>query len=427
MATPEPQALAARAVAGVLAGRSLSVLLPELWRQHPDLSPQARGAVQDLAYGTLRHLTRLETYLAALASRPVSDEAVRALLLVGLAQLAFGRTPEHAAVNQSVEAARRLGRDWAAGFVNGVLRNFLRRREELAAAAERRDTSRFSYPRWWIDALRRQYPQDYRTLLAAGLEHPPMTLRVNRRRVSREAYAALLAEAGLAAEPVGAQALRLAKPVPVEALPRFREGWVSVQDAGAQLAAEWLDLAPGQRVLDACSAPGGKTAHILELADVALTALDKDAARLARVEENLQRLGLAAELRVGDAAEPRSWWDGRPYDRILVDAPCSASGVVRRHPDSKWLRQPGDIPALAREQRRILEAVWRLLAPGGKLLYATCSLFAEENQDVLTAFMASHGDASYAPLPGHPQGYVQLLPDAHHDGFFYALLAKSAA
>lgn len=425
MAWPEPQALAAQAVAAVAAGRSLSQALPQALQG--ELPPRLRAAAQDLSYGTLRHYARLEAHLKALAPRPVTDDLVRALVLVGLYQLFAARAPEHAVVHQTVEAARRLDKPWAAAFVNGVLRNYLRRRNELEAQAERRDTTRFSYPRWWIDRLRRQYPQQYRALLEVGLGHPPMTLRVNLRRIGRDAYREFLREAGIASQPVGPAGLRLALPVPVEALPGFAEGLVSVQDAGAQRAAEWLDLAPGQRVLDACAAPGGKTAHILETADVDLTALDRDARRLARVQENLDRLGLQADVRAGDAAQPEAWWDGRPFQRILADVPCSASGVVRRHPDSKWLRRDSDIPALAAEQGRILDALWRLLAPGGKLLYVTCSLFAEENQAVVQAFLARQSSARLLPLPEHPEGCVQLLPDSNHDGFFYALLGKPAA
>jgi 16S rRNA (cytosine967-C5)-methyltransferase len=423
-ALPEPQALAALALAEVLAGHSLNQVLPEVWRRHPQLSSQVRGATQDLVYGTLRHLARMESYLQALTAKPTPDEQVRCLLLVALYQLAYAKTPEHAAVNQTVDAARSLKKDWAAGFVNGVLRNFLRRKDELAAKAERRDTTRFSYPRWWIDKLRLQYPAQYRQLLETSLGHPPMTLRVNVRKTSRADYEALLRAAGVGFSVVGPVALQLDAPVAVDKLPNFREGWVSVQDAGAQAATGLLDLRPGLRVLDVCSAPGGKTAHMLETADVELLAVDKDEARLARVRENLQRLGLAAQVKLGDAADPNPWWDGRPFQRILADVPCSASGVVRRHPDIKWLRRPEDIVTFAREQTRILNALWRLLEVGGKLLYATCSVFAEENQKVVETFLVEHPDAERLPLPQFDDGFTQLLPDATHDGFFYALLAK---
>lgn len=426
MRLPEPQALAATVLAEVLAGRSLNQALPELWRRHPAFPASIRGATQDLAYGALRHLARLEAYLEVLTRKPTSDTDLRCLLLVALYQLAYARTPHHAVVNQTVEAARSLKKDWAAGFVNGVLRSFLRRTEELAAQVERRDTTRFSYPRWWIDKLRRQYPDRYRALLEASLAHPPMTLRVNARWATRPEYEALLLDAGIGFTAVGPMALQLDAPLAVERLPRFDEGWVSVQDAGAQRAAEWLDLAPGQRVLDACSAPGGKTAHMLETAEVELLALDKDAARLARVRENLQRLRLVADVKLGDAADPDGWWDGRPFQRILADVPCSASGVVRRHPDIKWLRRPEDIAGFAREQGRILRSLWRVLEVGGKLLYATCSVFAEENQRVVEAFQAEHPEAERLPLPDFNDGFAQLLPDASHDGFFYALLAKRA-
>ena len=420
----EPQALAATALVEVLSGRSLNVVLPDLWRHHPRLSSQVRGATQDLVYGTLRHLSRLESYLQALLSKPATDEEVRCLLLAAMYQLAYAKTPEHAAVNQAVNAARSLKKEWAAGFVNGVLRNFLRRQEELASQAERRDTTRFSIPRWWIDKLRQQYPEHYRQVLEASLTHPPMTLRVNGRKMTREAYATLLTEEGISFSVVGPVALQLQTPVAVDRLPHFADGWVSVQDAGAQLAAELLDLHPGQRVLDACSAPGGKAAHILELADVDLLALDKDEQRLDRVRDNLQRLGLSAQVQAGDAANLKSWWDGKPFQRILADVPCSASGVVRRHPDIKWLRRPEDLAGFAREQGRILNALWPALESGGKLLYATCSLFKEENRQIVEAFLAEHADAEQVAMPSFNDGFAQLLPDAQHDGFFYALLAK---
>jgi 16S rRNA (cytosine967-C5)-methyltransferase len=422
----QPQALAATALAEVLSGRSLNQVLPELWQRAPRLSSQQRGAAQDLIYGTLRHLARLESYLDSLVRKPVADDQLRCLLLSGLYQLEVGRTPQHAAVNTAVEAVRSLKKDWAAGLVNGVLRNFLRHREELRVRVERRDTTRFSAPRWWIDKLRRQYPERYRDMLQASLTHPPMTLRVNLRKVSREEYAALLDAAGIASDVVGPAALRLRVPVPVEKLPQFDAGYASVQDAGAQFAATLLDLHAGQRVLDACSAPGGKTAHILECAAVELLALDKDSVRLARVSENLARLGLPGAVQQGNASEPQTWWDGRPFQRILADVPCTASGVVRRHPDVKWLRRPEDVTGFAAEQRRILNALWRTLDRGGKLLYATCSVFREENQGVIEAFLAEHPDAALRPLPQSDHGFLQLLPDANHDGFFYALLDKQA-
>ncbi len=419
----EPQALAAGLLGEVLAGRNLNEALSDLWRREPDLPLRTRGAVQDLSFGALRYFSRLDFLLQALLTRPISHEGVRCLLLVSLYQLIYSKTRPYAVVDRAVESARGMDAPWAAGFVNGVLRNFLRSKEELLARADGFEPARYSHPQWWIDRLRQDYPDAWESILEANNSHPPMTLRVNRRQIEPEQYLALLQEAELEAEMLEGGALRLKKPVGVDKLPRFADGLVSVQDQGAQRAASLLDLAPGQRVLDACAAPGGKAAHILETADVMLTALDKDAARLKRVAENFARLKLKGRLIAGDAAEPQPWWDGKPYDRILADVPCSASGVVRRHPDIKWLRRPSDLGQFAASQRTILAALWRLLAPGGKLLYATCSLFHEENADIVTDFVASYPDAKRLPIPDLPSG--QLLPSAAHDGFFYALLEKS--
>jgi len=321
-----------------------------------------------------------------------------------------------------------LGKPQAAGLINAVLRNFLRKREALLAKAAVNDTGRYAYPHWWIDKLRKQYPRYYTEILAAGNLHPPLTLRVNRRRISRDDYLQLLAQQELAATAVGADGATLARAVPVERLPGFADGLVSVQDAAAQLAAPLLDAQPRMRVLDACAAPGGKTTHLLELADLALTAIDHDAGRLARVQQNLSRLGLAAALKTADVNDVAVWWDGQPFERILADVPCSASGVVRRHPDIKWLRRASDPPRFVKQQQLMLDALWRLLASGGKLLYTTCSIFQEENSLQAADFLARHADARQLPLSGvrtldgTPDG--QLLPDNEHDGFFYALLQK---
>ncbi|HEX9180661.1 MAG TPA: 16S rRNA (cytosine(967)-C(5))-methyltransferase RsmB, partial [Burkholderiales bacterium] len=275
-----------------------------------------------------------------------------------------------------------------------------------------------------IDRLRADYPDDHAAILEAGNGHPPMALRVNRRRLDPDACLERLNAAGIEGERSGAAGILLAKPLPVERLPGFAGGELSVQDLGAQEAAPLLDLREGQRVLDACAAPGGKTAHILESAGVECLALDSDAARLERVRRNLDRLGLEARLAAADAAAPEAWWDGRPFDRILADVPCSASGVARRHPDIKWLRRDSDIAQYAAAQCRILDALWPTLAAGGKLLYATCSLFREENSGQLASFLARHPDAVALPLAGAAAPDGQLLPGPRHDGFFYALLGK---
>ncbi len=418
----EPQALAAGLLGEVLAGRNLNEALSDLWSRHPALDPRVRGAIQDLSFGSLRFFSRLDFLLQALITRPITHEGVRCLLLVSLYQLNYSKTRPYAVVDRAVESARGMDAPWAAGFVNGVLRNFLRSKEELLARADGFEPARYSHPQWWIDRLRLDYPDDWASILEANNSHPPMTLRVNQRQLAPDQYRTLLQEAGLEADLLEGGALRLKKPMGVDKLPRFAEGAASVQDQGALRAANLLDLAPGQRVLDACAAPGGKAAHILEIADVLLTALDKDAARLKRVAENFARLNLKGRLIAGDAAEPQAWWDGKPYDRILADVPCSASGVVRRHPDIKWLRRPSDLAQFAASQRTILAALWHLLAPGGKLLYATCSLFHEENADIVTDFIANHPDAKHLSIPDLANG--QLLPSAEHDGFFYALLEK---
>lgn len=417
------RALAAEAVTGVLVhGRSLTAVLAGLRARAGRADPRPLAAAQDLAYGVLRRYGRLRFCLDRLLSRPLADPELAGLLLVGLHELDIGEAPGYAVVNEAVaQAARQFPK--AKGLVNAVLRNFQRRQAELDALAEADLQARWNFPRWWIEKLQTQYPEDWQALLDSAAGHPPMTLRVNPRHGDVASYRARLDEAGILAEPAGESGLRLVRPVPVERLPGFAEGDVSVQDLGAQSAAIWLDCQDGQRVLDACAAPGGKTGHLLEAHDLDLVALDADSARLARVRENLDRLGLAATLIAADAGTPAAWWDGRPFDRILLDAPCSASGVVRRHPDGKWLKRADDLPALAREQTRLLEALWPCLGRGGKLLYATCSLFREENVERVQAFLDAHADARIERLPGTRDGL--LLPDASHDGFFYARLVKA--
>jgi 16S rRNA (cytosine967-C5)-methyltransferase len=319
--------------------------------------------------------------------------------------------------------------DWSSDVcssdLNAVLRNFQRRHAALARAAELCPEAHWNFPDWWRERLAAEYPEDWPTALETMNRHPPMTLRINRRRTGTDAYAERLEEAGMAARRTGAWALTLGKPVPVADLPGFASGWVSVQDLGAQYAADLLDVSDGMRVLDACAAPGGKTAHLLEANTLDLLALDADERRLRRVRENLTRLGLEARTAAGDAGAPEAWWDGQPYERILLDAPCTATGVARRHPDGKWLKRPDDATHLTGRQARLLDAVWPLLRPGGKLLYATCSLFREENETQAEHFLRRHGDArrETLTLPGGQGG--QLLPSSDHDGFFYARFVKT--
>ncbi len=346
------------------------------------------------------------------------------MLWCALYALESGRYSEHTAVDESVKACGLIERWPVKGYVNAVLRGFLRQRSALEAQVTNEPEARYQHPAWWIDLLHRAYPTEWQAALASGNTHPPMALRINRRRVDIEAYRAQLAEHHVSARRREGEALLLERPLPVERLPGFSAGDVSVQDIGAQRAAHCLELASGQRVLDACAAPGGKTAHMLELADVAVTALDVDAARAARIGPALDRLGLRADVRHADAARPDEWWDGRSFDRILADVPCSASGIARRRPDIKWLRRPSDIAEFTHQQRTLLRALWRVLAPGGKLLYATCSIFPEENDAVVATFVESETGARQLPLPDGAR--AQWLPDDEHDGFYYALIEKRA-
>lgn len=415
---------ASRVVCQVLGGSNLNKALSVAWQSTPGLTQQQRGALQDLSYGTLRHLGQLQQLLEQLLHKPVQDE-LRCLLLVALYQLQYSKAATHAVVNHAVHAVRRRNTA-ASGLVNAVLRNFLRQQNALLASAAENEEGRYSYPQWWIDAVKAQYGVQAPAILLAGNQHPPMTLRVNCRRISPANYLALLTQRGIVAKLIEPHAIWLEHPVLVEKLPGFFDGLVSVQDAGAQYAARLLDAQDGMRVLDACAAPGGKSAHLLELAELDLLALDKDESRLQLVRENMLRLQLSANVQCGDAAYPNEWWDAEPFQRILADVPCSASGVVRRHPDIKWLRRPQDIDRFAEQQMHILNALWRLLARDGKLLYVTCSLFAQENQQIIDRFLRQHDDARQLPLSAPNLSEGSLLPDDQHDGFFYALLQQHA-
>jgi len=410
---------AARMVSRVAAGRSLA---DELGRAAEEGMETARAALLDLTHGTLRRYGRVQAIVAALSRHGQPDALVQALLWCSLYALESGRYADYTVVDQAVRACTLLERWTAKGYVNGLLRTYLRERTAMEARIRADEAARHQHPQWWIDIVRAAYPGSWEEILAAGNTHPPMTLRVNARRSEVAAYAQRLASAGMSARALGGEALLLERPVPVERLPGFADGEVSVQDAGAQRAAGLLELSAGQRVLDACAAPGGKSAHILERADVALTALDVDAARCERIERNLQRLSLRATVRAADCTRPQSWWDGAAFDRVLADVPCSASGVARRHPDLKWLRRAGDPAAFAARQATILDALWQLLAPGGKLLYVTCSVFPQENEDVVQAFVARAQGARSLPLPDGER--PQWLPGPQHDGFYYALIQK---
>lgn len=402
---------AARIDAAVFAGQSLADGL--LGR----IDPVARPAVQDLVYGSLRAYGRGDFLLSRLLERPLAVDEVRALLLVAFYRLETRPEATHTVVDQAVSAAGEVVGGKFRGLVNGVLRNFLRRQDELTAAIAADPLAAAQHPDWWLAELQAAYPQDWPAIVAAGNAPPPMGLRVNVRKIGRDAYREQLAAAGIVARPVGEVGLALARPAAVDSLPGFADGLVSVQDPGAQRAAELLAPAAGSRVLDACAAPGGKTAHLLERSELDLLALDLKPARCRRIEENLERLGLAARIAVADCAQTGKWWDGRLFDAVLADVPCTASGVVRRNPDSKWLRREEDIASFAAAQARILDALWPVVRPGGKLLYATCSLFPAENAGQIAAFL----DRQPLAVRCHEE---QLLPSADHDGFYYCLLEK---
>lgn len=403
-------------------GRNLNQVLDESLRRKSVWTPAQRAALQDLSYGTLRYYGQLNAVLNLLLHKHMTDQRITYLLLVSLYQLQYSKAAQHAVVNHAVRSADILNPK-IRGLVNAILRNFLRNTDDLLRQAALSGEGRYNHPQWWIDELHAQYDDKATAILDAGNSHPPMTLRVNHRQATTAGYVAQLAEQGITARIIAPDALQLEKPVPVDKLPGFFTGLVSVQDAGAQYAALLLDAKDGMRVLDACAAPGGKTAHILELADVEMVAVDKDPARLQRVNDNLQRLALNATLLAGDAAVPADWWDGRRFERILADVPCSATGVARRHPDIKWLRRSKDIASFAAQQSAILQSLWPLLAQQGRLLYATCSVFNQENQAIIDLFLKNNADAQQLPV-GFAEG--QLLPNDQHDGFFYALLQKSA-
>ena len=432
------QAASAEVVGQVLAGKNLDRVLESVQARLHGLTSNERAAVHSISFDTLRHYGLLSAQLDLLLSKPVSDAPVRHLLLVALSQLQFSKAAAHAIVDHAVSATEQVGFARARPLVNAVLRNFLRAPDKYRREQLELDTAKYDFPRWWIDLARKEYPQAWEGILLSARERPPMWLRVNARRTTVSEYLQRLSEHGMMGRAGSSQAVLLEKPVPVHELPGFKEGVVSVQDEGAQHAARLLAAENGMRVLDACAAPGGKTGHLLEQASIELLALDSDKRRLARVADNLDRLGLAATLRAADASQPDTWWDGKPFDRILLDVPCSGSGVARRHPDIKWIRREADLYAFARLQTRLLNALWNCLGNGGRLLYATCSIFQMENRHIVEQFIRKTPNARQLQLqPQLPQATGrgdamtaqfldgQLLPDHVHDGFYYALLEKT--
>lgn len=427
-----PRVAAARALAQVLRGASLTDAMAI---QRKNLAVADYALAGELAYGSCRWHYRLQALLQLLQHKPFKsgDADIQALVLIGLYQLLFTRIPEHAAVSETAGAARMLGKQWAVAVINGMLRRFQREQESMLAEIVNLPQASYSQPQWLIESIRQSWPDQWQQVLEGLLLRPTFTLRVNLSRISLQQYVTRLTDSGVISRPVQGipSALILDSPLPVESLPGFVEGLVSVQDAGAQLAAWLLDPQPGMQVLDACAAPGGKTGHLLERApNIRVTALDVDAGRLQKVADNMQRLGYSANLQWGDASRPAGEWAEQAYDQILLDVPCSATGVMRRHPDIRLLRRQSDIGELAKRQKLIMDAVWPLLKSGGKMLYATCSILEQENEQQVKAFVNRHIDVKvheleYAGAVACAHGLQVLPKDNSMDGFYYALLEKN--
>jgi len=432
-----PRAVAAQVIEQVLVkSRYLDTALTEAQARLPQEQARDAALIQEMVYGTLRWFHQLEAIARQFLARPLKprDQDIQALLLLGLYQLRHMRTATHAAVTETVEAAEALKKPWAKNLLNACLRAYLREPERADAAVAGDASVKYSHPVWLVQEIRQRYPENWEAILGANNERPPMALRVNLQKNTRAQYLMRLNAAGLTAKPaaVAASAIVLETPVAVTDLPGFAQGEVSVQDVAAQLAAILLEAKAGERVLDACAAPGGKTGHILErtpgLAE--LVALDQDPDRVTLIAQNLVRLGLTAHTQTADAGAPEDWWDGRAFDRILLDAPCSATGVIRRHPDIKVRRNPDDLQKLAATQARLLDRLWPLLKHGGKLLYVTCSILPTENENQMQAFVVRHPDTTVATLPltaGNPRTIgLQILPgEQGMDGFYYACIHKN--
>lgn len=430
---PNLRLIAARVIQAVINGQSLNDCLEPQLKQLAD--GRDRALVQALCYGVCRFYIQLDVLLSYLLQKPLraKDEDVYALLLVGLYQLMAMRMPEYAAVTETVNATTALKKPWARGFVNAILREFLRQQVSLRNKLESDEEAHYAHPAWWIKALKTAWPSQWQDILLANNQHPPMTLRVNQRMLDRAAYLENLIAHDISAEalPHTSCGIVLAAAQNAESLPGFKEGYFSVQDGAAQLSAPLLELKPGLRVLDACAAPGGKLTHLLELEPnlQAVIAVEKDKKRLETIKENLKRLGLKAMLHCADATQVKTWWDGEAFDRILLDAPCSGSGVIRRHPDIKLLREPEDMPRFRETQLHLLEALWPLLKPDGLLLYATCSILPTENVEVMQTFLEMHPDAKEDKINADWGAQCdvgrQILPGMDQmDGFYYARLRK---
>lgn len=422
------QLIAADCVSEVIKGHNLNQVFEKRFDHHQNITPQQKSVAIFLAYGAIRFLGENQFFIQQLTNKKITNKKIEALLCVALFQLNHDQSTDFTVVNEAVEAAKFINKSWAGSFVNAVLRNFIRQKEKLQTELKNDEEAFYSYPSWWINLIKESYTKDWESILLNGNKHPPLILRINERKTNLKQYEEKLKSEAISYRVLGNIALELTQPTTVENIPGFLDGEVSIQDFGAQLAAKLLDLQDGQICLDACSAPGGKTGHMLEIADIELLSIDHQKDRLYKVKENLERLDLHAHLKCADLTAVNTWWNEKLFDRILLDAPCSASGVVRRHVDIKWLRRPRDIEMFAKQQEAMLEAMWQLLKKGGKLLYATCSIFNGENQKVIDRFIKEHVDAKevkWSVDSEYNKYENQLIPSENHDGFFYALLEKN--
>ena len=415
----------------VVQQRSLNTALAQYL---PHVDEKDRGFCQQLCYSSLRHYPTLQFIVHQLIKKPfkAKDKDIEQLLILGILQLRFLNTPDHAAISETVDASKKLKKVWAGGLLNACLRNYVRHQEQIEQKLLANDPANYGHPSWLLSQYQQDWPESWQDIANANNKQPPMMLRVNQQKVSREAYLQQLQSEQIAASIIEAtdQGVLLDQPCDVYKLPGFEEGWVSVQDGSAQLATTILNITPGQRVLDACAAPGGKTCHILETSpENDVTAIDISSDRLLQIQQNTDRLGLHATLVAADAADTNHWWNGQAFDRILIDAPCTGSGVIRRHPDIKLLRHPEDIDTLASKQQALLDNLWPLLKADGLMVYTTCSAFKKENEQQIEAFLQRHPDAeevklSSTPATARPFGYQRLPGDDVMDGFYYACLRR---
>ncbi len=421
------QWLSAMILERVLLGKNLDKSFDLIFRKHNISESDNLPQIKDMVYGAIRELGKSDFYINKLVTKKIENQCLQALLHIVLFQISNERSNNFTLVNQAVDAAKKIDHKKSA-FINAVLRNFLRNKSDLQVQARESESASFSYPQWWINKVKEQYPTKWKDILDIGNKRPPLALRLNLQKINMKEYSSILDDQGIEYKLIGAECLIINTPLVVDKIPGFLEGKISVQDYGAQLAAHLIDLEKGQTVLDACSAPGGKACHMLELSPIQLLAVESDEKRIIRIQENINRQGLIAEIKNEKIGNKNEWWDKKKFDRILLDVPCSASGIVRRHVDIKWLRRINDFEKFGDVQLDLLKSTWPMLKKKGKLLYVTCSIFHEENIDVIEKFKKysnniSELDITFPLNVEHIKN--QVLPSNNHDGLFYALLQKN--